>query len=415
MEGTEEGVGVERTNFLIYFVLLILLLFFCAVFFIKLRFPFWNTMPMFHTYDVGRYFIRTPCILPLNKGTYGGSGHCNFEKVKTFNYGVVEKKDVFLRLLQKHYLTTEHTFNTNTIEDIDSVLTGNMHPSFLSFYLEPTFSYVEDSVLPVAAAVPIGCIASHAFWLRCTNITLPVYYLDFLSIDKKETVKKRQLIQTHLSNQHALNPAVQVSLFKKEGAPVLGLVPFVRFKTRYYSLLQTAPAFPPLTNHYTIVRIYKENTECLHGLANNTKFDISVIADVPNIISMVKRGLLYAFVLKRKKEICGMYFVKDERTEWANVADVEEGTSIRLIASWNNTFPEMFYRGFLHLLREIVSQHKTHRILKMDDISDNGWIESRWGLQNRPFLENDNSYYFHHFIYPYHEAYSMQTKCFILI
>jgi len=426
-----EWLREQGMNVYVYINLIVILVILSIVIYIKWQFPFWNTMPVFHSYDYWRFYcVSKPYIIKPKLSLAKGSGYYNFELVKTYSYDVLSHlvnesmKEDMIDLMKKYYFTTDNTFNTNTIADIDTIMTGQIQPSYVSFYNEQSFDISNNTIF-----LPVGCITSHCYnvYLQKTKQSLPIYYLDYLSIPNdsreynsisinKTSHKKKILIQTHLYNQRLQNSVVQISLFKKEGSPIRGLVPFVKYKTFFFSL-NVAKKTIPLGDHFTILRIYNENIKCLKELLEERNgFEISITADIPNIVGQIKKGLLYAYVLKKKADICGYYFIRSDKIEWAHVANIEQGTSIQLIASWNKTsYGEIFYRGFLFAMRDMLREDQNKKILKIDDISDNSIILSRWMAWNRSFMENENAYYFYNFIYPYYEGYSMNKKCFILI
>lgn len=380
----------EGSNIYIYVCLVILLLFLSIVLYRKWKYPFWNTLPMFHTYDYCRYLIRTPqiiCKKPFH--------HKITEQIKTYNYAIItEQKETILDLIKRYYLTTEYTFHTLSIKDLDTIMTGQLIPSYIS-------------VLPNE----LGCITSRTYtlFLPKWKVSYSLYYLDFLSVPKETKDKeKTSLIQAHLSQIRQRNPSVLVSLFKTEGKHIDGLVPFVKYNTFFFSLNSSMGNVMPLLNDYTVVRIYKENKEGIQALITeiqSSNFDIAIVGDIPNILALIQQHLLYAYLLKKQGEIIGYYFVQVERIEWEN-----EQKSIRLIASWNKTAShEIFYRGYLLSIKDILREG--YNILKIDDISDNSVLLSRWRMNHPSFTTLTNAYYFYNFIFPYQTV----VRCFILM
>jgi hypothetical protein len=409
---TREWVHEQGMNLYIYLYLVIFLFFLSIVFFIKWKYPFWNTIPTFHSYDWWRYLVVKPQVIrekyiPVLKNT----GYYNSEKVKTYSYDILSDsmKGEMMDLMKKYYSSTDNTFNINTIENIHTMMTGQIEPSYASFYSEPIIDGKGESHF-----LPMGCLTSRLLNLRVSGETeRTLYYLDYLSISKEKTKEKRTLIATHLNNQRQLNPSVKVGLFKKEGILIDGLVPFVQFKSLYFSLnADIKTVF--LRDHFTVVRIYNENVDCLQDFLNTYShlYELTIMGDLSHLMGLIKGGILYIYVLKKEKDICGFYFIRNEKVEWAYVANIDQGTGIRLIGSWNQTYPEIFYRGFLIALKEIMRENSGHKILTIDDISHNHLILLRWTVQvGRPFMEHENAYYFYNYLYPHRD---MKFKCLIL-
>ena len=59
-------------------------------FYIKLRHPFWNIQPVYHTYDFWRYFYKTPFV--IHKQILPSTKFCQPFSVKTINYVDVSEK-----------------------------------------------------------------------------------------------------------------------------------------------------------------------------------------------------------------------------------------------------------------------------------------------------------------------------------
>jgi hypothetical protein len=229
-------------------------------------------------------------------------------------------------------------------------------------------------------------------------------------------------------NQRTRNPAVQISLLKKEGVPLLnGLLPFVQYKTLFFSLPSIKIKSVRLPPHITIVRVLRENVDVLDLLlkmlsTKGGRFEISIVGDLSHWIGLIRRGLLVVYLLKKRGEIFGYYFFRNDRVEWSNVVGLEgtsyvEGTSLSLVASWNRSGGELFFRGFLNVLREIIRQDASLKIFKIDELSDNSAILSRWRMRVPPFTVSENAYYFYNFIYPTmgtNHYSNMGAKCFIL-
>ena len=101
--------------------------------YIKIRYPFWNIQPVFHTYDYWRYFYSTPFIiykyLPIK------TKYCDFEQVKTIPYlecSEKEKTDL-VNLLQCFYLPSDRILHTITIDQFHQYMTGYNEPAYVSF------------------------------------------------------------------------------------------------------------------------------------------------------------------------------------------------------------------------------------------------------------------------------------------
>ena len=68
----------------LYIFLLLLLTFIIVFIVIKLKYPFWNTQPVFHSYDFWRYLTKTS--FPIQHRYPVKTKYCDFKRVETFDY-----------------------------------------------------------------------------------------------------------------------------------------------------------------------------------------------------------------------------------------------------------------------------------------------------------------------------------------
>lgn len=397
--------------------------------YIKIRFPFWNIQPVFHTYDYWRYFYWTPFIvyryLPIK------TKYCDFEEVFTENYSECSQDDKnnLVNLLQCYYLPSDRILHTIKEKHVHSYLTGYGEPTFVSFFKEKHFNKkdLSGNTEIVTSEIPVGCITS-----RPTRIffrpTLSedvytesiVYFIDFLCVNRERDIKKisRKLLQTHEYNQRKKNPNIKVSLIKKEIDLFDGVVPCIQYNTTTFYLRNIK--FPQLPMHYQVVRVLKENQDLLADfLYIQTKtnfktadclFDFCVIPEIGSLISLINSELLYVYVLKSGDQIYGIYFIKDLKTQYEDI----EGDTLECIASVSNSYNyNLFYLGFLHSLQHIIKNKKNYKMLLFDEIGHNLYLLENWRKRHSPIFTNLTAYYLFNYIYPRTPLES--CKCFVLL
>lgn len=390
--------------------------------FIKIRYPFWNIQPVYHSYDICRWFYWRPFVFYRHGPVK--TKYCDFLHVSTKPYSDISEieKQLCCDLLQTQYLSTDRIFCVLGIEDINAYMTGFNDPTFLSFY---SMDYFDVSSLRFQSRVesPIGCMVSKPAYIHFKNseMNLNIYYWDFICMhrdyNKQGTV--RQLIQTHEFQQRMLNPEIRVSIFKKEVALCRGVVPITQFKTRTY-YLQMAK-LPKMALEYTCVRILKENVQMLYDslLSLKVGFDLSLIPDIGILVTMITAKLWYIYILKHKDHVCGIYFFKDLRLHYEDMdtsitnshknAD-DLGNSIHCFASIQSVETPLFYLGFVYSLYLLLKFQPKYRILLIDEIADNAVLLSGWN--KAPIFETDTAYYFFNYFYPYRHS---SEKCLFLV
>ena len=122
---------------LLTFLHVFLALFFAVLFvfaYIKIRYPFWNIQPVYHTYDYWRSWSRTPFVVYPYRPVK--TKFCDVKNVKTVAYAdcTPEQKKVALDLIQCYYLPTDRVLYSLGENDLDAIFTGGEKQAFVSYY-----------------------------------------------------------------------------------------------------------------------------------------------------------------------------------------------------------------------------------------------------------------------------------------
>jgi hypothetical protein len=420
---------------MIEYILLSSTIVFLGIFgYVKLKYPFWNNQPVYHTYDIWRTMYKNPFI--IRKTRPQKNKFCDFANIKTTNYLEISdfEKTSLVDLLQCYYIPTEEIIHTIKKEDVDAYLSGQLYASYVSTYIDFEYQVVRKHNEPENIKTipkPIGCITSRSLNFlykdsktQTSYIDMPIYYIDFLAVNnKKDTISfSRKLLQTHEYYQRLHNTKIHVSLLKKEIKLFDGVVPIIKYPTYLFSLRNIH--FQRLPAHHEVVQITAENVDILLDflhIQNNGQpvqtlaFDILVFPDIGNIIALIKQGLLFVFCLREGENIYGMYFIKDAKMQYEklNQEDIENDT-LQVCASISNCESnELFFLGYLHGLRQIIEKQKKFRMILMETIGHNCYLYGMWCEKHTPIFKNDTAYYLINMIYPCSPVDS--TKCFILL
>ena len=383
------------------------LLFIIAI--IKIRYPFWNIQPVYHTYDFWRWLYWTPFVFyrhgPVKTKFYDPI------QVKTKEYIEVEPEtfNQCIHLIQGHYLETDRILSVISKKYMDAHLTGFNEPAFLSIYRP--FSPLEnrkDMDIPYEDIEGLIVSRPSKIYLKTEDKSIEesVYFWDFLCAKGKDAKNvRRKLLQTNEFHQYRKNPSIRISIWKEEVTLSKGVVPFVQFKTYTYYLQMRKP--PKLPAGYDCVRVYKEHTQLLFDSLYKGGFDFSLIPDFGHILALIQSKVWMVYLLRKKETVCGIYFFKDLHLHYEDLDDettastrsVDDlGNSIHLIASIQNVDSPLFYLGYLYSLSLILRWNPKYRILLVEDCADNGEILRRWARQ--PIFVTDTAYFFFNYFYP---------------
>jgi hypothetical protein len=402
---------------------------------IKIKFPFWNIQPVFHTYDYWRYFYWTPFIVQKNKPLR--TKFCDFEQIKTIPYlecSQIQQKNLE-NLIQCYYYHTDKVLHIINKTDIHNYLSGQNELSYVSFYTESVYSNNSNKIIDLSSIIlnqqPIGCITSRYTKIFYKNsktkneyIELPSYFIDFICVHREHDLRKisRKLLQTHEYNQRNKNPSVNVSIIKKENILFEGIISLVEYKTTTYYLRNIR--YPRLPQHFHIDMILNENEGLLidflylqtHNISKCNNFDICIFPDFGSMISMIRQKLLYVFCLKKGEDIYGFYFLKDAKTQYDDI----EGNTLHCFGSVMNYHllcdekqTQLFYLGFLHGLNNILKINNSYKILIIDETSNNDILLYHWRQKYTPIFKNNSAYYLYNFVLP--SSPLSPNKCMILL
>lgn len=402
-------------NLPIYLLITILLVLISIFVYIKLSFPFWNIQPVYHSYDFWRTLYSYPFIIHkrfLVKNTNKYHDLRQVEIVPFVDATDKQKKD-FINLLQCFLLPSENSVFVLNNENLETYFGGHMFSSYISFYNQDYYTEKNKNNDIIKPDTPIGCISSRSGELFIkgynNNNAIPIYYIDFLCIHREANYKKisRTLLQTHIYKQqllddinsktHVGSQTIMVSLFRREKELLFGIVPLTRFQTVYYEIPNTNnQKLITLPEHIILIHINHSNIYMFVDFLESCKlrFECFLRTDIPNIIEMIKQGILYVYCLKRIDDILSVYLFRDTRMSYD-----ELGSVLQLVGSIHNSSSQnLFIDGYINSIFEITKKMQVYKVLMVDEISDNGILmRTRYPIINSHWT----AYYLYNMIVPY--------------
>jgi hypothetical protein len=119
-----------------YILLVITVSFIIFYAYIKLKFPFWNNQPVFHSYDYWRFFYYTPFL--VYKYRPMKTKFCEFNQIRTYPFletSSQQRKEICY-LLQSNYILNDRIIFTLLENDLTAQYSGHNEPTYLSIYTE---------------------------------------------------------------------------------------------------------------------------------------------------------------------------------------------------------------------------------------------------------------------------------------
>ena len=386
---------------LLYVIGTIILLIILCFIFIRIKYRFWAVQPVYHFYDIYYWFFNVGIIrheLP-EKNRY-----TNFKDIETISADKVSdiKLRDFTDLVQLNYLRNKDNTFIPEKENIMPYFEGHNSATFFTFFWQPNVLLDVKTGSTIDAKMLIGGITSRPLTVTIYKTNSPnlvkfdVYYVDYLCV-KKGFRKKNiapQLIQTHEYNQSHMNQNISVSLFKREGE-LTGIVPLTVYQTAVFDMKNWIKPPDQLHSKTTLLVGDSQNMYYLYNFINtHTHWDITIIPEISNLLSLVKSKNMYIYMLLTDMEIDAIYIFKKTCT------NIEKGKELLLlVASMNsqNNPISVFIKGFKNALWAILLDNPGYQYLSIEDISDNNCIIDDIKLKTQPICSSPTAYFFYNF------------------
>ena len=401
---------------LLYFLGAIFLLVVLFFIFIRIKYRFWAVQPVYHFYDVYYWFFNIGIIrheLP-EKNRY-----TNFKDIETITTNKLlnddsimkDKLTNFMDLIQLNYLRNDDNTFLPEKENIIPYFEGHNSPSFFSFFWEPDVLIDVKTNTTIYTKMLVGAITSRPLTVTIYKTNNPdvvkfdTLYVDYLCV-KKGFRKKNiapQLIQTHEYNQCHTNKNICVSLFKREGE-LTGIIPLTVYQTYVFDMKNWVKPPKQLHSKTTLLVGDSQNMYYLYNFineltnskpqGNHCKWDITIIPEMTNLVSLVKSKNMYIYMLLTDMEIEAVYIFKKTCT---NIEKAKE--MLVLIASIKtiNITLTKFIQGFKNALWEILLNNPNYHYLAIEDVSDNKYIIDNIKVKTHPTFESPTAYFFYNY------------------
>lgn len=367
--------------------------------YIKVKYGFWVSQPVFHVYDFF-YMIRPPGI--INHHLPDKNKYTNFNNIQTFTYNELSKlkQDKFINFVRRNYLRNKDNIYAPALENVAPYFTGLHDKSFVSFYTENTLLIDSKKGTTIDETEIIGSMTSRPIHVTINNNTssssFDAYYVDYLCVDKMHRKKgiAPQIIQTHHYNQSHANKSISVSLFKREDE-LTGIVPLCAYPTYGFPVTNwRQPSELPAT--YKYIQIHPQNIHTLFDFIKrlNTKFDILIMTEVSNIVELIKTNNIYVTVIMEEDEILCAYFFR--KTCVFIEKDMEALSCFASLNACSDT--NVFIHGFKLSFWKIADKNK-FGFSVIERISHNGIIIDNIITKTHPIVVSPTAYFFYNFAY----------------
>jgi hypothetical protein len=387
---------------IIYILLAIFLIFLSVTIFIKVKYGFWASQPVFHVYNL-KYMMWPPGIIchdlpERNKYT-------NFKNIETIVFSELTeiKINKFVQFVMLNYLQNKENVFVPEKQNVVSYFNSHNAQSFYSFYTEDEILIDLKKGTTIDDKKLIGVITSrpiHIVINSAKDANFDAYYVDYLCVDNMYRKKgiAQQMIQTHHYNQSHLNKSIVVSLFKREDE-LTGIVPLCVYKTFGFHVKKWSKP-KQLHGMFKLLEITPQNFHFLADFikANSSQFDIIINTEFSNIVELMKSKNIFIYVIMIGHDIKYAYFFRKSCTYIEKRLEVLSCFASIKSKNDNDVDDESFIQGFK------ISFWKTADLnnfgfAAIENISHNDLIINNLLLKTKPLVISPTAYFFYNFAY----------------
>jgi len=395
-----------------YIIMAVILIIMLAMAYIKYKFGFWVSQPVFHIYDLA-YMIYPPGI--INHGLPEKNKYTNFKNIETIDFSQLTdiKTTQLVNFIKTNYLRNRDNIYAPEKENVVPYFTSLTAPSFVSFYTEPTLMQDLKNSTLVEDKEIVGIMTSRPTHISIkssdpTASSFDAYYVDYLCVKQGKRKKgiAPQLIQTHHYNQSYTNKKISVSLFKREDE-LTGIVPLCVYSTYGFSVDKwTKP--PALNAAYVVLEVNAQNSHLLFDFikTNIGAFDITVMPDVSNMVELIKTQNIFVNMVLLDDRIQCAYFFRKSCVSFDKEMEV---LSCFASIKADHCSNDVFIHGFKISFWTIADKNK-FGFSAVEDISHNRSIIDNLIIKTHPIVVSPTAYFFYNFAYRTFKS----TKCFII-
>ena len=386
---------IDYLSYILFF--LILILFFIYIY-IRLKYGFWYSQPVFHIYDL-LYIFKPPGI--IQHSLPEKNKYTNFKNIETILFSELSefKKTRLVQFIRSNYLQNKENIFSPQSENILPYFTGHNTKTFVSFYNEDNIMNDLKTGNIITDKKVIGIMTSRPIYIiiheNNKQNTLYAYYVDYLCVDKMFRKKgiASQMIKTHEYNKIHLNKNIVVYLFKREDE-LTAIVPLCVYSTYGFSVNKwTKPH--DLHASYTLLEINNQNFHFLFDFMkqNSNQFSVVIYTEVTNMIELIKTKNMFIYVILAENKIISAYFYRKSCTFIEKNMEV-----LSCFASINNTEDNLFIQGFKISFWKIAAENM-FGFSAIEEISHNHIIIENLKQKTTPMIISPTAYFFYNFAY----------------
>ena len=367
---------------IIFYTLIILLI--IVYMYIKLKYPFWSSQPVFHIYDFYYWFFSPGYI---NKDLPEKNKFTNFKNIiKTDILKLSDgEKNELITLLQNNYLKDDNVHFKPEIKNIFTYFENIGKDACLctNYYRQGGFQYKDL----------IGCMLGKPLHVYLDKQYFKTYYVEYLCVDKSHRKKgiAPELIQTHDYLQRRENRDIICSLFKRE-QNLTGIIPLCLYSSYGFEIKNwNKEVF--VHPEITLVEITEKNIVILKDFLNNSKdkYKCFISTNIQNILTLITTNNFIVYVVQQKGQVIACYFFRDACTYYYG-----KKTVVNNFCNINNCIIEDV---FVYCYGKIIQKlKKRFDLLLIENNSASNVLVQSILKSHQPIVISPTAYYFYNYL-----------------
>lgn len=373
----------------------------CLVFlwgYIRIKYHFWCSQPVFHIYDYSYYLWGNGIInedVEVNR-------YCNFKDIYNEEYSKISKlqKENFQHLIYLNYAQSDIVAYRPKLENIDPYFEGHNGKCYISLYYKDKPMRDNSTRELITTKTVVGALTTRPLIVDIFDKKVSAFtcgYVDYLCVDKNNRKQNiaPELIQTTYYHTRNKDLQTKIYIFKREG-DLTYIVPLCIYKCYSFNMMKWKK---PLDFIICNVSIQEVNKSTLHLIVDflkenlKKKYDIAITPSIGNLLALINSQNVYIYYLLMDDEIKALYIFRNTCASIKNI-----GIGIDCIGSINITKTEFFIQGYKIALWRIIEKYPDFKYNVVEDTSDNNIIIDNLLLKTRPFTVFPSAYYFYNYI-----------------
>jgi hypothetical protein len=342
--------------------------------YIRIKFQFWHTQPVFHIYNL-KYWFHPPGIInvvPPAVNKFVNLSNNSLVKIedddtKSISISIASISIASIsEFIRDNYVIHDSTSYKPSKDDILAYLQCSNQPSFFNVYRETRIPFMAETDKDIIGVTSARLLNVTLIKKKSQHITIPVYYIDNLCV--KPGYRKKgiapEMIQTFYYTISRANPSVNAYMFKREGQ-LNAIVPIVCYDTYVFDMTHFC-ADTLLTGSMSLIEIgVPQLNQCIAFIKSQIpKFECVVLPDVSSVLNLVKLGKLKLYGILFQGELIALYVFRVLELYYGEKKAVE---CITIISDCDK--PDILITGFTMSWQKIKSLVKCD-ILFLEETAD---------------------------------------------